>query len=62
MNLSTYLIKADQRYFLQDSVDPFWLGQSAPNEQIRLIVGLISLIVSIPSQIAQVLVIYVFVR
>mgnify|MGYP001418941380 FL=1 len=62
MNLSTYLIKADQRDFLQDSVDPFWLGQSAPNEQIRLIVGLISLIVSIPSQIAQVLVIYVFVR
>ena len=62
MNLSTYLTKADQRDFLQDSVDPFWLGQSAPNEQIRLIVGLISLIVSIPSQIAQVLVIYVFVR
>ena len=62
MNLSTYLSKADQKDFVLNSVDPFWLGQSAPNEQIRLIVGLISLILSIPSQIAQVLVIYVFVR
>ena len=63
MNLSIYLSnKEDQKEFVLDCVDPFWLGRSAPNENIKSILGLISLIICIPSQICQVLVIYVFVR
>ena len=54
MNLEEYLNNTSNGDFAVQSVNEFWLRQSAPDPNIQILLGSIMLLIAVPAQVCQV--------
>lgn len=61
LTLAQYLNQTGYQSYAQH-VDEHWLRQAAPDPAVQTALGWISILISVPAQICQALVIYVFMK